>query len=99
MRTLDIVGQNFELGHALDLSVPGKKQALVGLFGVGLLGVLTNDDPPGEDALALPVENTLVELATVAVGLGVLDDQVIVDVLIAVHQIQPVKRTLAALTI
>ena len=51
---------------------------------------------PLKTALALAVQNALVQLVAVGVRLGVVDDGVIVDVLRAVHDVEAVERRLGA---
>ena len=81
MRALDVVGEDLELRLGVDGRVVGQQQRLVRLLGVGLLGVLADEDLAVEDAVALAVEDALVQLVAGAVRLRVVDDGVVVDVL------------------
>ena len=96
VRAFDVVGENLELRLGVDGRVVGQEQRLVGLLGVGLLGVLADEDLAVEDAVGLAVEDALVKLVTGAVRHGVVDAGVVVDVLLAVGHIKAVERAFAA---
>ena len=67
------------------------------LLGVGLLGVLTDQDLAVENRAGAARQNALVQLVAGGVRLGVIDGGVIIDVLLARDQIQAVERAFAAL--
>ena len=99
MRALHVVGKDLELRLGVDRRVVGEQQRPVGLLGVGLLRVLTNDDLAVEHRARLAAENALVDLVARAVRLRVIDGGVIVDQAIAIGQIQAVQRALGALAV
>ena len=92
MGTLDVVRVDLQLGLGIDLGLIGQQQVYVGLLGVGLLGVFVSDDASAEHGPGPAVQNTLVELPTVAVRLGVLHQHVVVDVLAAAEDVQAVQQ-------
>ena len=73
MRALDVVGKDLQLRLVLIARVVGEQYAVVGLLGVGLLRVLVDVDLAVEHAARLAVEDPLVQLEAVAVGLGVFE--------------------------
>ena len=79
MRALDIIGEDLEFGLRIDLGLFCEEQGLVRLFGVGLLRVNGHDDLAVEDGACPAVQNPLVELVAVAVGLGMMNRRVVVD--------------------
>ena len=79
VRAFHVVGEDLQLRLGVDGRVVGQQQRLVGLLGVGLLGVLADEDLAVEDAAGLAVEDALVQLVAGAVRLGVVDDRVVVD--------------------
>ena len=91
MRALDVVGVDLELGFGIDARVVREQLVLVGLVGVGLLCGLVHVDLAAKDTARLAAENALVELVTLAVRLGVLDKRMIIDVLVAVFDVEAVE--------
>ena len=91
MRTLDVVGVDFELGLGVDLGRLREQEILIGLVGVGFLRGLVNVDFAAEDAGGFAAEDTLVELVALAVGLGVFDERVVIDVLRPVFDVEAVE--------
>ena len=96
MGAADVIGPDLQLRLGVDYGVVGKNQVLIGLLGIGLLRVLADDDAAVEDGGRLAVENALVDLMTIGVRLGVVDDGVIVDVLRAAGDIEAVDSGLRA---
>ena len=96
MRALDVVSVNLELGLGVDDGVFREQEVLVALLGVGLLRVLAHDDFAVEDPRRSAVEHPFVELAAAAVGLGVIEGGVIVDVLPAADDVEAVEGALGA---
>ena len=88
---LYVVGVDLQLRLGVDRGIVGQQQGLVGLLGVGLLGVLANEDLAVEDAVGLAVENALVQLMAGAVRPGVVDLGVVIDMLRPVDDVQPVQ--------
>ena len=91
VRTLDVVGVDFELGLGVDLRRRREQEILIGLVGVGFLRGLVNVDLAAEDAGGPPAEDALVELVALAVGLGVFDEGVVIDVLRPVRDVEAVE--------
>ena len=91
MRTLDVVGVDFELGLGVDLRRLREQEVLVGLIGVGFLRGLVNVDLAAEDAGGSAAEDALVELVALAVRLGVFDERVVIDVLRPVFDVEAVE--------
>ena len=91
VRTLDVVGVDFELGLGVDLGRLREQEILIGLVGVGFLRGLVNVDLAAEDTGGPAAENPLVELVALAVRLGVFDERVIIDVLCPVFDIEAVE--------
>src|ERR1051326_9586857 len=73
-----VVGENLQLGFGIDDRVVGEDQVLVGLLGIGLLGVLADNDAAVENRVGFAVQNPLVEFVAGAVRLGMIDDGVVV---------------------
>ena len=96
MRALHVVSVNLELRLGVDDGVLRKQEILVALLGVGLLGVLAHDDLAVEDSRRSAVEHAFVKLAAAAVGLGVVERRVIVDVLPAADDVEAVEGALGA---
>ena len=99
VRALHVVGEDLELRVRVDGRVVRQQQRAVGLLGVGLLRVLADDDAAVEDALALAVEDALVELVARAVRHRVIDRGVVVHQAIAVDQVDAVHRAVGALAL
>ena len=89
---LDVVGEDLELRLGVDLRVVGQQQVLVHLLRVALLRVRAHEHLAVEDAGGALVEDALVELAAGAARLAVVDGGVVVDVLRAAGQVEPVER-------
>ncbi len=96
MGAFHVVGVNLQLRLGIDLRVIGKQQVAVGLFRVGFLRVFVNNDAAVKNAVRVTIENAVIELAAAAMRTGMLDEHVIVHVLAAVADEQPVDQTLAA---
>src|ERR1035437_1985426 len=92
MGAAHIVGEDLQLGFGIHHGVVGEDQVLVSLLGIGLLGVLADDDFAVEDGVRLAVEDALVELVAGAVRHGVADHRMIIDVLRAVDDVEAVQR-------
>src|SRR5450759_252689 len=92
MGAAHIVGEDLQLGFGIHHGVVGEDQVLVSLLGIGLLGVLADDDFAVEDGVCLAVEDALVELVAGAVRHGVVDHRMIIDVLRAVDDVEAVQR-------
>src|SRR5437588_620982 len=99
MRALHVIGVDFKLRFRIDDGVLGEQQRLIGLFGVGLLGVLMNKDLAVENAVRMTVEDALVEFMTAAVGPGVVEDGMVIHVLAAAGDVQAVDGGFAAFVI
>ena len=99
MPALDVVGEDLERGRGIDERLAGEEEILVGLHGVGLLRVRANDDLSVKDAARLAVQDPLIELAAGAVRHGVVDQGVVVHVLGAGAEKEPVQRALAPLAL
>src|SRR5579883_1774592 len=97
VRTLYVVGVDFKLRLGVNLRVIAEQQVPVGLLGVGLLRIFVDDDTPVEDTVRLLVENAVVKLTAGAVRFRVLDQHVVVEVLMAAADEEPVDEALAAL--
>src|SRR5664279_5140943 len=91
MGAAHIVGEDLQLGFGIHHGVVGEDQVLIGLLGIGLLGVLADDDLAVEYGVGLAVEDALVEFVAGAVRHGVVDQGVIVDVLRAVDDVEAVE--------
>jgi len=81
---LHIIGVDLQLRLGIDLRVVREQQIAVRLLGVGLLRVLVDHNATVENAVRMPIENSVVKLSTARVRAGVLDQHVIVQVLMAV---------------
>ena len=94
---LHVVGVDLEIGLGVDQAVLGEQQVLVVDLGVGLLRAFPDDDRAVEDGPRLAVEHSFIELAARAVGDGVVDQGMIVEVLTAAHEVKAVERDVGAL--
>src|SRR5438105_2736936 len=92
MRALDVVSEDLQLRLGVDLCILRQEQRLVRLLRVGLLGIGAHDNLAVEDRAGVIREDPLVDLATAAVRLRVIDDGVVVDEPLPVAEIQPVQR-------
>ena len=81
VRALHVVGVDLELRLGVDHRGFREQQVLVALDGIGLLRFGPHDDAAVEDALALAVQDSLVEFVAGGVRLGVVERGVIVHVL------------------
>ena len=78
---------------------PGQQETTIRLLGVGFLGILSDDDPSVEHGRRIVLEDALVELAAVAVGLGVVEHGVVVDVLPIAGQDQAIEPAVGPLSV
>ncbi len=99
VRALHVVGENLELRLRVDARTVGQEQGAVGLLGVGLLGVLPDDDLPVEHRARGAAEDSLVDLVAAVVRLGMVDRRVVVDEPIAVGEVQAVQRAVPAFAV
>ena len=99
VRTLDVVGVDFELGLGVDLGRLREQEVLVGLVGVGFLRGLVNVDLAAKDAGGPAAEDALVEFVALAVRLGVFDERVVIDVLCPVFDVEAVERGVNAFSL
>ena len=97
--TLDVVGENLELRLGVDRRVVGEEQYLVRLLGVGLLGVFADKNLAVEDAVRSAIEDTLVEFMARAIRLGVIDDGEVIEVLLAVREVEAVDSRFSVLAV
>src|SRR5262249_29131685 len=95
----DVVGKNLQLRLGVDGRVLRQEQHLVGLLGIGLLGVLANENLAVENPVRFSVQDALVQFVAGAARLGVVDGGEVVDVLAAARQVQTVDGGLAALAV
>ena len=99
MAALDVVSVDLQLRFGSDLRVVREQETLVGLVGVRPLGHLVDVYLAPEDAASMSGKNALVELVADAVGTGVLDAGVVVDVLFAAGEEEAVEGGIDALAI
>src|SRR4029453_43372 len=78
-----IVGEDFQLGFAIDLRLIRKQKIPVGLLGIGFLRVSVNNDAPMKDAVSMLIENSVVKLTALAMGTPVLYKHVVIEVFAA----------------
>ena len=91
MGAADVVGKDLELRVGVDDRVVGQHEIAVGLFGVGLLRILVDDDAAVEDRPRRSAENALVKLKAVAVGLCMPHRDVGVRLLFAIGDVEAVE--------
>jgi len=77
-----VVGVNFQLRLGVRCRVIGEQQVFVRLLGVGLLRDFLDQDPPVKDAPRFVVEDAVKIFVAGAMGLGVLDNHVMVGKLL-----------------
>src|SRR5208283_5337588 len=70
-------------------------QNFVRLLGVGFLSIGSHKNLAVKNALGMIVQNSLVELVTVAMWFGMIDDGVVIDMLPALNQIKAIDPGLA----
>ena len=73
--------------------------SILGLLGVGPVGSGVHIDQAVEDGAALSGQDALVDLAAGRVRLGVLDAHVVVDMLAAIEDIEPIEGGLGPLAV
>src|SRR6202522_439407 len=71
MRTLHVVGINFQLRLGVDLRIVGEQQITICLLGISLLRVLVDNDAPVKNAVRMTVEDAAIKLPALAVRLSV----------------------------
>jgi hypothetical protein len=96
VRALDVIGEDLELRLGVGVGVVGQEQVHARLLGVGLLRVRRDVDAAAEHAGGAIVEDALVELPAVAVRLEVVDPEVVVHMLVAAREREPVVRAVTA---
>ena len=96
MRALHVVRKDLELRLGVDLRPLGQQQRVVGLLAIRLLRFGMDVHLAIEDAVRRAVEDALVQLPAVAVGLHMFDARLVVDVLVAVAEVEAVQRGTAA---
>src|SRR5712692_6596458 len=96
MRTLHIIGENFELGLGIHLRIVGQQQILVRLLRVGQLRAMAHKHFAVEDRPRLAVENALVKLMAGAVRLPVINHRMRVGVLVTVNHVKPINPAFRA---
>jgi len=84
---LHVIGVDEQAGLTVHLGLFRQQEVFIGLLGVGLLGVLANGYVAAEDRSRLPVQDALVEQPAGAVRFGVVDVEVVIDVLAALGQL------------
>ena len=99
VRALDVVGENLELRLRVDLRILREQQRAVGLLGVGLLSVRSDDDLAVEDAARAIRQDAFVDLAAAAVRPSVIDRRVVVDEPLRVSDVESVQRALDTLAV
>jgi hypothetical protein len=68
--TLHVVSEDLELRLGVNLGAVRQEQVSIGLLGVGLLGLGSNEDLAVEDRVGVSIQNALVYLTSGAVGRG-----------------------------
>ena len=96
MGALHVVGINFQLRLGVDLRIVGQQQVAIGLLGIGLLRVLVHHDAAVEHAMRVVVENAVVKLPAGTMRAGVLHQHVIIEMLPAGADKEPINQALAA---
>jgi len=91
MGTLDVVGIDLQLRLCTDLRLVRKQKVVVGLLGVCLLSTREHHDSAVKDPAGLLPQNPFINLPAVAVGFGMFESSVVVDVLTAGNQIETVQ--------
>ena len=94
---LDVIGVNLQRGLAVHGRVVAQQQRLAGLLRVRLLRELADEDFAFEHAAGFVGQHVLVQLVAGAIGGGVVEQRVIVAVLLAAEDDQPVERRLGVL--
>ena len=87
MGAFHIVRVNFQLRLGVRGGVIGEQEILVGLFGVGLLRELPNEDAPMENALRFVIQDAVEIFVAGAVWLHVFDNHVMVGELFVFGEI------------
>ena len=92
------VGVDLELRLAVGVRIGRQQQIVVGLLGVGLLRAGPHDDPPREHATGTLVEHAVEILVALAVVGRVIDRRMVIGVLLAGEQVQPIENQRPART-
>src|SRR5690348_10786452 len=96
MSAFDIVSVNLQLRLGINGGVFGQQQVLVGLFGIGFLGGLLDQNAAMKHTLRAIIQNAIVILMTAAVWLRVFNDHVMVGQLLRLGQVEPIENALEA---
>ena len=99
VRALDVVVVDLELRLGVDAGRVGEEEVAVLLVGVGEGARGADDHLAVEGAARAPVEDPLVVLLAPAVRPGVVDERVVVDLLLAARQEEPVERRAGAVAV
>jgi hypothetical protein len=94
--TLHVVGVDLQLRLGVDLRLGAGQQVLVGQLGTGFLGLRMDVNAPVEHRRRAIGDDAAKHLVTAAVGHGVLDAGVVVDVLLAAGQVDAVQGSVGA---
>ena len=99
MRALHVVVVYLPEGAGVDMGLVGKQYVAVGLESLGLGGAVLHEHVSVEARTSRVVDDALVQLAAVAVGLGVFHEDVVVALLLAVYQVQSVGLDVAVFAV
>ena len=91
----DIVVVDFEEGAGVDVRFVGEEYVFVGLIGFGFGGAVADEDVPVEGGAGGVVEDAFEQFAAVAFGAGVVDEDVVVDLLLLVVEEEAVGLDVA----
>src|SRR6185437_14811588 len=99
VRALDVVGVDLELRLCIDARTFREKQVVVALLAIGLLCFGPDVHLAVEDRVRLAVHDTLVQLVAGAALLGVDDARLVINGLLAIHEIQSIQRNVRAFAV
>src|SRR6185437_6940637 len=92
VRALDVVGVDLELRLRVDARTFGEEQIVVALLAVGLLCFGSNVHLAIENRMRLAIHDALVQLVAGAALLRMNDAGLVIDGLLAIHEIQAIER-------
>ena len=86
MGAFDVIGKNLQLRLGVNHRVVGQQQIAVGLFGVGFLRVLADQNFPVEDAMGAVRQNAVIKFVAFAMRPGVVHHGMMVNQLFGIAQ-------------
>ena len=94
--TLHVIGINFKLRFGIDLRIVREQEIAVRLLGVSLLRIFVDHDATVENAVRMPIQNSVVKLPAAAVWFHMFNVHVVIEMLPALAYEQTIDQALSA---